>query len=206
MNNLLLNQVPKMIDPNIQKIKDIQKMKEYERNNIIRDIIFAPETVVKNNNDYNDILNAKIKEYKNIENYWKGRTNQPYKNILKNEDYSKIIKNENDLIIHKVTSNDKIGIKEKYTEIKKNIEQHNNELKVLYSTSEEAQHKKKFEYNHRYRDRKKYNPSTFNELKKEKETENIKVQKIVVDKENIVNHLVSNGIFNEDELKMFGVQ
>lgn len=210
MNNLLLNNNNKTINPNIQKIKDMQKIKEYEKINQIeitkdniKDLILKPIKLTKNNQDYSNILKTKQQEYKNVENYWKGRTNQPYKNILKDEDYSKTIKDEKDLIVHRVTANDKLGVKEKYNEIKKNIENHNKELGVIYSTSEEAQHKKKFEYAHRYRDKKKYNPSSFNDMKKAK-VEEVEAEKVIsIDKDNILSQLVSNGIFNEDELKMF---
>ena len=44
-------------------------------------------------------------------NWWVSRTNEPYKNILKNEDWRKQINDEKDLIVHKVTDLDKIGLK-----------------------------------------------------------------------------------------------
>jgi hypothetical protein len=212
MNNLLLNNNTKKINPQIQKIKDMQRIREYEKINKIetitgdklRDIIIKPAIITKDAN-LNEKVSKRVSEHGVVEEYWKKRTNMPYKNILKNEDYTKTIKNEDDLIIYKVTNQDKDKkeFDNKFMEIKKNINEHNNELKKIYSSSEETLHKKKFEYNHRYKDQKKYNPSSFNELKKDYKEENLPQ---MVDKENIINQLVSNGIFNDDELKMFGIQ
>ena len=42
-----------------------------------------------------------------IKDMWAKRTNQPYKNILKNQDYSKKFEKKEDLIVHKIPNNNK---------------------------------------------------------------------------------------------------
>lgn len=225
MNNLLLNfsnpvnfdstntnTRARRLNPNIQKIKDLQKVREYEKINKLEqtidskklvDMIIKPEKVDKVNFDEKVYESRKL-DQNNLEKYWSQRTNMPYKNILKDENYSKEIKDERDLVIHMVTHKDKLGVEEKYKEIKNNIREHNQELCKIYSTTEEGNHKRKFEYNHRYKDKKKYNPSSHKEMKDTKMNDITKAEPSI-DKEVIVSELVSNGIFNEDELKMFGL-
>lgn len=121
----------------------------------------------------------------------KERTNLPYKNIIKNikdgdnhyeKHYKKFVDNpligeadktqiekaEQDLLVHKVTNADKEGVEEEFEEFEKNLETHNNELKVIYSSSKEAEHKKQFEYNHKSKYRIKYDPESHDDMKKDK--------------------------------------
>ena len=132
---------------------------------------------------------------KNLENQkkvlQKERTNLPYKNIIKNikdgdnhyeKHYKKFVDNpligeadktqiekaEQDLLVHKVTNADKEGVEEEFEEFEKNLETHNNELKVIYSSSKEAEHKKQFEYNHKSKYRIKYDPESHDDMKKDK--------------------------------------
>ena len=142
-------------------------------------------------------------------NAWDTRTNQPYKNILKGEKYDKFINKKKiekeELIVHCVTDADKQGFKEAVEKLEDSKEKHNNELKIIYSSSEELKHKKQFEYNHRDKYKMKYNPKNFDELKKDQYDYYKKEQeKIEKDKNNvmdILDNLLNNGMLDEKEIE-----
>lgn len=205
MNNLLLNSGGKLNEYS-QKIRDIQKVRECEKINknestktsLLTNLIIKPVSVSECERSFsNEEYERKKKEYEiNREKYWLNRSNAPYKGIT---DATTNIKTESELVIHRVSNLDKLNVEERYDELKRGIEQHNNELKEKYAFSKEATNRKKFEYSHRYSDRKKYNPQQHKDLKESVVTSDM------VDKEALVSQLVSNGIFSEDELKMFGL-
>ena len=133
------------------------------------------------------------------------RTNQPYKNIIKNEDVTKKnFKSKDDLIVHKVTIKDKEGVDDSYNKFKQNLETHNDELQTIYSTDKRNEHKKKFEYNHVYKYRIQYDPKDHDKLKQDR----IKYYKDRQKKEeegkrtvdNILETLINDGIFDKSEL------
>jgi hypothetical protein len=103
--------------------------------------------------------NKSEKTTKLMEDMWKSRTNDPYKSvlksakILKDDDYNKTFKSKKELIIHKVTDadRDQTILESDLNEKQGNIEKHNDELKMIYSLSKEAENKQKFEYNRVYR-------------------------------------------------------
>lgn len=210
MNKLINNnnKVDMSVKEKIIQLKNEQKMKEYEKiNNLstLTNLVIQPISIQKGQVDYAEKYQLKKNEYTNdaLEYVWKSRTNVPYKNILKDLANQRTeIKSSDDLIVHRVSNNDKIGIKEKFDEIKKNIQIHNSELKETYSTTEELNHRKKFEYSHRYKYQK-YNPSSFENLKKNTDTNPCEKP---INKEMIIDSLIKDGIFNEDELKLFGLQ
>lgn len=121
-----------------------------------------------------------------LKNLWKKRTNQPYKNIIKDKQHIdkfltsntkklKHVKKE-DLVVHRVTKADKIGVTKDYNKFQKGLETHNNELKTIYSLTNQISHKKKFEYNHKSKFRIKYKPSDHDKLKTDKLTQYKKEQ------------------------------
>lgn len=200
------NTIRQLQNTNNSQNKNVDKIKEY----------ILPEISIKKNNDP-ILLKKNYEEAKKnydgvIVDYWKERTNLPYKNILKNEDYNKKISNSKDLIVHRVSNKDKIGLDQQFDFKKKEFDEQNNELKVIYSSSNKNEHKKKFQYNHIYKYRIQYDP-------KQKETEikdhtqlkndnnkyiEQKIQKenqLLKDKESIISSLVQEGIFNNDELE-----
>jgi len=145
--------------------------------------------------------------FNSLEEYWKKRTNQPYKNILYDHEYKPIV-NEKDLIISNTKNIKKIGtdqVKE-YTE---NIEKHNNELKNIYSKDKKQEHFKQFEFNLKHK-RRITGPVTDdqNSLKKNRilfyQKEQEKLDQSKVEGEKILSGLLKEGIFNADELKAFG--
>ena len=200
MNNLL-SSYPR---EKLNAMRDIQKVKECERINkleatqtsILANLIIKPVNSRDNTFNNNDYEETKVKYNTDKEKYWANRNNVLYKGIT---DASTNIKTESEFIIHKVTDIDKIGTEERYNKFRNDIETHNNELKEKYALDKEASNRKKFEYSHRYSNRKKYNPSSHTEMKNS-------VEKCMMEKEVLVSQLVSNGIFSIDELKMFGVE
>lgn len=186
----------------------------------IRETIIKPEKMVKSKID-RKLLQEKVKnmeetyidsEKKNfgplIHQYWKNRTNETYKGIITNDGNNKIYKEETDLIVHKVSSKDKEGVDKEYEVINMGREKHNDELKVIYSLDQETEHKKKFEYNHVYKYRTQYDPKDHDKLKNDK----IKYYKERQKKEeegkknidSVIDILIGDGIFNQNELESMG--
>lgn len=215
-SNLIWNNSQQQIDV-INELRDQQKIKQLEKLNEleqkidkekIKECVIKPIKIKFDN----EIINQKWKELeKNYEveliKYWKGRTNQPYKNILKNENYNRDYKTQEDLIVHRVTKKDKIGVDDEYNKFMNQLEQHNNELKMIYSVSKLAEHKKQFEYNHKYKYRVNYKPSDHEELKQDrinyfkKEQKKMEANKEKLD--NIIETLINEGIFSEEEIASF---
>ena len=212
-NKLLKNKV------NIKKtnsVKAEQKLKYiYEENisnklknkNYLRDILIKPVNI-KNNNKKSLVkkyIDKQNKSDNELKTAWEKRTNIPYKNIIKNEDYKKNIKKSDDLIVHKVSENDKKGVNEKLNKHLKELNDHDSELKLIYSTSNEIKHIKKFEYNHKYKFRVRSVNSTHETLKDnritdlKKEEEENKEYQFKLD--NIINDLKNEGTLEENDLK-----
>lgn len=174
-----------------------------------KQITTSNTTKLQSNADVNKCFVEIDKRYAdNLTKYWEKRTNQPYKNILYDQDYSKPIRDEQDLIVHKYGEADKVKA-DQIDKYKENMERHNNELKVIYSTSKEAEHLKQFEYNHKY----KYRitgkvTADQQDLKKNRilyyKKEQQKMEKDKENKEKLLEGILQDGIFNEEELKEFG--
>jgi hypothetical protein len=218
-------QMQQMQMQQMQKIKEMQQIRQMTKLNEveltmdkekIKESIIRPIKIEKNKQDRIK-LEREWKEAENvyhdktgknygseIKKYWSKRTNQPYKNIMKNEDYTKKIKSTKDLIVHRVTDKDKEGVEEEYVDLKGKLEMHNNELKVIYSTSTKNEHKKKFEYNHVYKYRVKHNAKDHTDhkqdkiayYKKQQKKEEVGKKKLDI----LLDTLVSDGIFDKDEL------
>ena len=137
---------------------------------------------------------------------------------MKYDNYDFKIQTENDLVVHKVTSKDKDKeeIDTKFKEFNNKIQTHNGELKVIYATSKEREHKKKFDYMHTYairkpcdningdddkeKDHKAIRQDTikyYKEQQKKQEENKVKI-------DSVLEKLVENGIFSADELGGFG--
>ena len=143
-----------------------------------------------------------------------GRTNEPYKHIIKDFDFKKKIKDEKDLIVHKVSKKDKEGVAEEMKVEKNTREKLDSENKVIYSASKATEHKKKFIYQHRYKYRIKHETPTHVELKEDKveyyknEQENIEKGKktkdalmnFILDYDDIEN-ISGEGTKTKDKLK-----
>ena len=195
---------------NIQETKKQQKYNDIDRSLIHESVIRPIHIKRENKNDFLEKLKKLDSQWDNIKkNAWETRTNQPYKNILKGEKYDKFINKKTiekeELIVHRVTDADKEGFREAVLELENNKQKHNNELKLIYSVSEEAKHKKKFEYNHREKYKVKYDPKNFNELKKDQyeyyKKEQEKIEKDKNDVMDILDNLLNNGMLDKEDIE-----
>lgn len=206
----------------MQQMKEIQKVKQLEKltdvqqklsKEKLREIIIAPEKESKmSRKDLDAEWKKKQSKFEpERQEYYRGRTNQPYKHIIKNADFKKDFKNKDDLIVHRVTNADKEGVEEEFEHLQENLEKHNNELKVIYSLSKEAEHKKEFEYNHSEKFvRIRHDAPDHGEMKKDnldyykKQQKQLQGEKAKVDK--IMESLVSTGLLNEDDIKTISTE
>lgn len=138
-----------------------------------------------------------------LEQWWNSRTNMPYKNILKNENYKKDFKTVDDLMVYKVTAldKDKIKLKKEYKKLKKMLETHNSELKVIYSASKEAKYKEDFDYVQKYKYRLKYDPKNFDDLKKFYKKEQKKIVQDTKRIDDMIETFLENADLSQDDMK-----
>lgn len=172
--------------------------------NYIRDTLIKTEGI-KKKIDLNDLYEKKETNFnKELEKAWVGRTNAPYKNIIKDEK-KREFKSKEELIVHKVTEEDKKGLDESFEKFENKIENHNNELKSMYSISKELEHKEKFEYNHKYKYRIKHNPRDHikmrNNIRSENEKEEINRENNRIKLDNLMDKLIKDGVLNENDIK-----
>lgn len=151
----------------LRKIKSVSDLGMTQEQ--LRDYVIAPikiqasdsSEIAKLIDDEEKMLTEKFIE----ENWWKQRTNAPYKNILKDEDWKRSFKSKDDLIVHKVTNLDKIGLMKEYEALMELIEKHNGELKIIYHASKENEYKKAFKFVQKLKYRVQYDPKDYNDLK-----------------------------------------
>jgi len=191
---------------NMAKIEQIKKAKSVgdfglDKRQLIEYVI-CPMTV---NRTPSDVIEREwgIIEQKFLpdrDEFQKGRTNQPYKNILKNENYSKTFETAYDLIVHKVTDEDKLGLIEDFEKLMSIIERHNKQLKMIFSISEKGKHLKEFEYTQKYKYRLQYNPKDFDDLKDfhKKEQQKIAKEKRHIDE--ILNTLIETEVLTDRDI------
>jgi hypothetical protein len=145
---------------NMRKIKKFNSIDQVYNKDELKNLIINPqkiekpniniETLVQNRNDENNIeLQESIKK----------RVNLPYKGIIKDFNYNKVINSEKDLIIHKVSSQDKIHFNEDMSSFKNKNINIDKEIKDTYSIDKQTTHKKEFEYQHKYKYRTKLESS-----------------------------------------------
>lgn len=231
-NNKLFQDNPLMANSNYyineaQRLNELQQINRLERineSNIdkkkLREAIIQPKQINRTKTDkieFEKALKKAESEYRSkdgkdygleIKKYWNERNNAPYKTIIKDKRYiNKDFKKKSDLIVHKVTNKDKEGVDDDFKKLDKDIKKHNKELKIIYSTSNETEHKQKFEYNHVFKYRVESKGKDHSDLKKDK----MKYYKEMQEKEeegkkskdSIINSLMSDGVFNEDELNEY---
>ena len=190
-------------DEQIRKVNNISELGLTKEQ--ITEYVIAPIKIEKSDKteieklteDLNSMMTKKFIE----ENWWSKRTNAPYKNILHNEDWKKDFKKEGDLIVHKVSDLDKVGLMDDYKLLTSLIEKHNGELKVIFSTSEETEHKKAFKFVQKYKYRMKYDPKDYNDLKDHYKKEQKKFDREQKHIDDIINKVMDDEI-DESELKL----
>jgi len=216
-NNQLLSNNPNFINNtmfqqkiNMVKMEHLSQNKNINLNNIdknkLTEYVICPIKINKcDKNEINNNLKNLEKGYSKNNNelvkLWNNRTNIPYKGIIKNDDYKKKIKSTNDLIVHKVTNEDKIGLLKQYKELELVLKNHNNQLSIIYNKSKELDHKKKFKYNNSYKFRLKHDPQNFNKIKELHKNEQNKIEKEQTKIDNLISSLIDNDILNNDEKK-----
>lgn len=216
----------------LRKLYEIRKMKKFNDiegmygKDAIKESVIRPIKIEKSATDKKE-LDSKYTElsdvYKNYEEhlkkYWSQRENTPYKGIMNRDiehkgknyrqDYKKEIKKISDLVVHKISKLDKLGVEEDYDQFMKNLEKHNDELKIIYNLSKQAQHAKKFEYHHKYKYRIQYKPSDHKKMKKSKmeiyKKEQKKLEKDQVNLDNLLNGMIQSDLWSTEQLKDYGL-
>ncbi len=211
---------------NMAKLEQIKRAKSIDDIGMdkkqITDLIICPIVINKTKKDeLTDALNEIVPQYnsknnKVLQEWWDSRTNQPYKNIIKkdlfNKDFKKYykedifntnVKDKKDLLIHKITDadSDQILLESEFELLSGIIEKHNDELKVIYSSSKKNKYKKEFEYVQNYRYRLEYNPKDSEELKEfyKKEQRKINKEKKMID--DVISNLIENDQLTAEELE-----
>ena len=142
------------------------------------------------------------KNNSSIEKLWEKRTNNPYKNILKDENYTKKFNNKDDLIVHKVTKFDK-NLKKlmaEYEDMLEFIVIHDGKLEIKYAKSKENKFKEKFDYENKIKYRVKYDPKNYTELKKFYKSEQKKIKKANRRVDEMIEILLASESFTKEEL------
>lgn len=201
---------------NLQQIKRLEKYNDLDKfidKDTLKESVIAPIKVIKPPinkivNDYTIIKQTFDPDSNFLKELWNSRTNQPYKNILKNENYAKIpLKNakKEDLIVHRVTDADKIGLMDEFEELIQILEKHNNELKMIYTTSKEAEYKAKFIYHNASKFRIKYDPADFKKLKKDRiefyQREQRKLERDKKKLEDLIESAILSGSLTDKDIK-----
>ena len=139
----------------MKKIKKFNNIDQMYNQDDLKNLIIKPQKIEKPNINIKSLIDSKELDNKNeLAECVKKRVNEPYKGIIKDFDYSKIReKHEEDLIVHKVTEADK-DIKvfdDKMDTFHNKIEQQNKDIKDTYSLDKKTEHKKEFDYQHKYK-------------------------------------------------------
>lgn len=196
----------------MRRIKNVDELglsKDKLTNFIICPIKVEKESAEKLKKEYNqrDIAYVGFKDKdsapKIVKDLWKGRKNNPWKNILKDEDYTKKFETEDDLVVHKVTQLDKnfIMTMAEFEEMIEFIEFHDGELRIKYSDAKENKYKEKFDYENKIKHRVKYDPKNYNELKKFYKHEQKKLKKANKRVDEMIEILLATENFTKEELE-----
>jgi hypothetical protein len=190
---------------NMKKIKKFNNVDQLHNKDDLKNLIIKPEQLVKPNINIKAMIDARQAENnKELEEISKKRTNNPYKGIIKDFNYDKKIKEQKDLLVHKVTENDKDKkvFDNKMGDYKTTISTQNEEIKDIYSFDNKTQHKKDFEYQHKYKYRTKLESNDDADLRVDrieyykKEQQKMEDSKKKID--NILLDLIDSGILSEN--------
>lgn len=184
----------------VRKISDLNLSKEQ-----ITEYVIAPIKVAKSNSSeiqklFDEQTNMITQDFIQT-NWWNTRTNAPYKTILKNEKCDRDFKSKEDLIVHKVSNLDKIGLMDDYKKLVNMIEKHNSDLKVIYSASNENEYKKKFKHVNKYKYKMKYDPKNYNDLKNYYKNEQKKYESDQKRIDELITRIMDNDDISKSEIK-----
>lgn len=191
---------------NIRKMQKFNNIDQMYSQNDFKNLILKPQKIEKPNINIDSLLNNREQtNSSDLKDSIKKRTNEPYKGIIKNFDYSKIReKHEEDLIVHKVNDEDKnIKIFDTNMDVFHNkIEKQNKDIKDTYSIDKKTEHKKEFDYQHKYKYRTKIESGDNEDLRVDriefykKEQSKIEDNKKKID--DILLNLIDSGILSEN--------
>jgi hypothetical protein len=135
----------------IQRFNNIDQRYGNNNNNNMQEL--KPQKVDKVNIDLNKLVqDRKQNNQHELDESIKKRTNLPYKGIIKNFDFNKIRPNhKEDLVVHKVTEADKKTFNEDINKYSSTITKQQRELSEIYAENKKNEHKKNFEYQHKYK-------------------------------------------------------
>lgn len=188
---------------NLKKIQKFNKIDQSHDKDSLKQMIIKPEKIEKPNlNIENLVKNRESDGKKELDECMKKRTNQPYKGIIKNFDYNRKFENKEDLIVHKVTDEDKIHFEEDIVKYQNEKQKQNKEIDNTYSKDKINEHKKEFEYQHKYKYRSKLNNDAESDLRIDriefykKEQEKMEDSKKKID--DILINLIDSGVLSEN--------
>ncbi len=190
---------------NMKKIKKFNTIDQLHNKDDLKNLIIKPERVEKPNLNIKALIDTKqLENNKELEESMKKRINNPYKGIIKDFNYEKKIKEQKDLVVHKVTEDDKDKkvFDNKMGVYKTTIKTQNEEIKDIYSIDNKTQHKKDFEYQHKYKYRTKLESNEESDLRVDrieyykKEQQKMEDNKKKID--NILLDLIDSGILSEN--------
>ena len=188
---------------NMRKIKKFNSIDQLHNKEDLKNIIINPQKIEKPNINIEKLVQTRNSENNiELEESIKKRVNLPYKGIIKNFNYNKVISSEKDLIIHKVSSEDKIHFNEDMTNFKSKNNNIDNEIKDNYSVAKQTTHKKEFEYQHKYKYRSKLESNDESDLRTDriefykKEQNKLDDSKKKID--DILLNLIDSGVLSEN--------
>jgi hypothetical protein len=146
---------------------------------------------------------------KAIAELWEKQHNNPYKQILhdlKIEDYKKKYDKKEDLVIvHKMSLIEKAEtmkkLQKKLADLEQYFEEHNKELKNIYSDDKRQKFLEEFEYANKYKNRIKYNPKNCSELKDIYKKEHKALFKESKRVDNMLNMILASEDLSKEELQ-----
>ena len=157
-----------------KRLEDLKELKSLETNSQIeraKECLTKPRDCGNNNTNDSFIPEfTRLKgayssedEYKKfMNNYWKRRTNIPYKHVINDEKHYKHLLEESkckgqltkeELIVHITNKEDKdtIRLENEYKDKKSQLNKQNKDFGLIYSVARRPEHKKNFDYNHVHR-------------------------------------------------------
>ncbi len=190
---------------NMKKIKKFNTIDQLHNKDDLKNLILKPQTIEKPNINIKALTDVRKHENDSVvEESKKKMVNNPYKGIIKDFNYEKKIKEQKDLVVHKVTEvdKDKKVFDNNMGSFKTTIKTQNEEIKDIYSIDKKTQHKKDFEYQHKYKYRSKLETGEESDLRVDrieyykKEQEKMEDNKKKID--NILLDLIDSGILSEN--------
>jgi len=202
----------------VQKVKSIKDLRLDDKQ--ILSLIINPIKIEKTDqkeleSDFNK-LNADYPKQnqstdknppQTLKDLWLKRTNNPYKCVLKDlgvVEYTgkNYVKNE-DLIVHKTTQLDKltkIVLDKELDKLNNVLEKHNGELKSVYSLDNKNKYLEDFEYVNKYKNKIKYDPKNYAELKDYYKKEQKKINKEQKRIDDMIETLLTGDDITQEEL------